>query len=436
MTPSEITELLEEGKRLLEKDQVLEAIKIFQKATILDEKNILCWKLLGNAYAKNKKFDLAHDAYDKAILLDKNYDVAYYDKGVVFYTQELYIDAIRQFELSFENNPNNYECLMVIGKCYEKLHDYIRAIQYLIRVTEMNSSSVKAWRGLGQCYSYMKDFSQSLLCFDTALKIKPDDEGLWNDKAYCLALNGDFPEAFAIFEKELKDTHDGSILDTKGFILFNLKKYDDSLDVLVKAIGADSKNSEIWYHKGIVEYEKKEYEDAKKSFSKAIDINPKYAEAYNAKAVALDKLGEKSDVISNLQKAIEYKPSLSEAHHNLVKMTTIHSNGEHFWDFWTKSWKRKGVLIFLSIAAIIIIGSSFADNSGNIQSVRVINQTDNQIISDVTTVTSTQEKTIPESYLIVVGMILLIILSPEIKKAKIGPVELEMNTDLGGSKNS
>ncbi|MFZ0553853.1 MAG: hypothetical protein WBL67_18625 [Nitrososphaeraceae archaeon] len=45
-----------------------------------------------------------------------------------------------------------------------------------------------------------------------------------------------------------------------------------------------------------------------------------------------------------------------------------------------------------------------------------------------TTVTSREHK-IPDSYLIILGLILVILLAPEIRMAKVGPVEFELARD-------
>jgi hypothetical protein len=49
--------------------------------------------------------------------------------------------------------------------------------------------------------------------------------------------------------------------------------------------------------------------------------------------------------------------------------------------------------------------------------------------SKSTTTTTSREYKIPDSYLIVLGLILVILLAPEIKMAKVGPVEFDLSKE-------
>ena len=46
-----------------------------------------------------------------------------------------------------------------------------------------------------------------------------------------------------------------------------------------------------------------------------------------------------------------------------------------------------------------------------------------------TTISTAREHKIPESYLIVLGIIIAILLAPEIRTAKVGPVEMDLSKE-------
>jgi len=242
---------------------------------------------------------------------------------------------------------------------------------------------------------------------------------VYNNKAWYLANMRENETAKKLVDKALKllpGIH--TILDTKGFILYNLGQNEDALEIFTDVVGQNPSDAEYWYHKGLVQLKLKDISDALRCFDKSINLDKDFAEAYNAKAVALSKQKKYDESVNELKKAIEKKPELSQAHENLAKAVNhLDVSGQNFWDFWTASGFKIGVMIALSIFAFVLIADPFFYGSETV----VIKEE-----NGTKTVTTTLEPKIPDSHLIVLGIIVLIILSPEIKKAKIGPVEFEL----------
>ena len=148
-------------------------------------------------------------------------------------------------------------------------------------------------------------------------------------------------------------------------------------------------------------------------------------QAYNAKAVALSQKEEHKKAIEEVKKAIEIDPAFAEAHLNLTKLI-VYSSSEtrEFWHFWRTPKKRLAVPIILgALAAGLVLYSVYTGSE-----VRTINEVTKDGKTSITTNTSI-ERNIPETYLIVLGIIAVILLAPEIKTAKVGPVELDLSKE-------
>ena len=63
-------------------DQTPEAIRDFEKATQLDEENVLAWYNLGNLYYREKEFAKASLAFRQATRYDSNFGKAFYGLGL------------------------------------------------------------------------------------------------------------------------------------------------------------------------------------------------------------------------------------------------------------------------------------------------------------------------------------------------------------------
>jgi tetratricopeptide (TPR) repeat protein len=152
---------------------------------------------------------------------------------------------------------------------------------------------------------------------------------------------------------------------------------------------------------------------------------PMFAEAYNSKAIALSYKKDYDNAIKNVKKSLEIKPNLSAAHENLAKLVlSAGKSTESFWAFWTASWSKRVIAIIIGIFALgITIYYPLYFGSETVQNTEQIgNQT------KITT-TSIKPAKIPEYYFIVVGLAILLLLVPELRKAKVGPLELDLAED-------
>ncbi|HEY9852584.1 MAG TPA: tetratricopeptide repeat protein [Leptolyngbyaceae cyanobacterium] len=94
----------------------------------------------------------------------------------------------------------------------------------------------------------------------------------------------------------------------RGKALEKLQKYEDALRSYDEALKLQSDYSEAWYNRSVVLSELKRYDDALISLNKAIEKQPKYPEAYYFKGVLLDKLQRDEEALSSLNKSIEINP--------------------------------------------------------------------------------------------------------------------------------
>jgi tetratricopeptide (TPR) repeat protein len=151
---------------------------------------------LGNAeYLKNNiKESLIH--FDNALKLNIDFELAWYNKGVVLVNQKRHLEAIECYYKATQINPKNekiwYNLGLALGEiekkqeaihCYEeaikinpnyekavynkaieleKLGKYDDSIKNYIITTNLNSKNGNAWYGLASIYSMKNDILNSL----------------------------------------------------------------------------------------------------------------------------------------------------------------------------------------------------------------------------------------------------------------------------------
>jgi len=154
--------------------------------------------------------------------------------------------------------------------------------------------------------------------------------------------------------------------------------------------------------------------------------NLNFAEAHNAKASALFNQGKSNEATKEIKRAIEIKPSLAEANENIAKLTSSGSQHfQNFWDFWKSSIFKK--IVGITLVVLLLSTVSIITYHIIFQVILVTNPT---IVTNSTNAMNSQKQAqlmdISEGYLVTLGIILFILLIPEIKKAKMGPMEFEL----------
>jgi tetratricopeptide (TPR) repeat protein len=220
-------------------------------------------------------------------------------------------------------------------------------------------------------------------------------------------------------------------MDKKGIILFHLQKYDEALSWFKHATKKNQENKVSRYHMGNVYMQLKKYDEAIECFDDSLKDNLNFAEAHNGKASALFKKGNQKEASKEIKRAIEIKPSLAVANENIAKLTSSGSqNFQNFWDFWKSSIFKKivGIMLFALLLGTTVSITYHIISNIILFSISPNNSTHTTDIP-VTTTNTTKEIElidISEGYFIILAIILFVLLIPEIKKAKMGPIEFEL----------
>ena len=233
---------------------------------------------------RDKKLKEAKDEYEKAILLDKS--------KFVIWNQLMYIESeLNQNEKleshSFEAMdlfPNQATPYFFNGIANIQLKNYSKAIQSLNDGLEFvyndKAFVVQFYYNLGDAYNSVKEFDKSDKAFDEALKVEPDNSYVLNNYAYYLSLRKNNLEKAEKYSKRSNqlEPNNRSYIDTYGWILFQLQKYNEAEEWLSKAAKMGAKNAVILEHYGDVLFKLNKTENAlyywneAKSAGKSSDI--------------------------------------------------------------------------------------------------------------------------------------------------------------------
>ena len=172
------------------------------------------------------------------------------------------------------------------------------------------------------------------------------------------------------------------------------------------------------YHRGNVFSKRHQPEQALRCYRKAIEIDQRFAEAYNDQAAELSMAGRTQEASEALEKALKIKPGLVTAHENLIRISLRGNIHPTFWDFWNSSKYKRIVGIIIMTLTIYLIAQPLLVAAIIQAPEKTQNNVTPNILDGLVSIPS-----IPVPNIIAVGIMTVIILSPILSGAKVGPLE-------------
>ncbi|HUU07231.1 MAG TPA: tetratricopeptide repeat protein, partial [Thermoplasmata archaeon] len=152
---------------------------------------------LGYEALASRDYLSAMDAFDKAILMDDEYDVAWRLKGNA-------LDELGYHEQALE--------------CYKQ-------------ALERNPDSDETWFSTGSCFFHLSRYEEELTCYDRALKINLENTKVSVNKGSTLHRLGRYREALDVYDGLLRMNYrQEKVHNNRGVSLHKLGRADEALE--------------------------------------------------------------------------------------------------------------------------------------------------------------------------------------------------------------
>ncbi len=161
--------------------------------------------------------------------------------------------AIRAYPERVENYMQKGGALQYMERYGEALKAYKAGLRY----AENDSVRSVIVGTIGDLYHTMDNYKKSFQYYDKALGYDPDNTTVLNNYAYYMSLRDlELERGLEMIEKVIAiEGNNPTYLDTKGYILYKLGRYDEAKRVQLLAISLDSRQSgELFFHYGDILY--------------------------------------------------------------------------------------------------------------------------------------------------------------------------------------
>jgi protein O-mannosyl-transferase len=202
-------------------------------------------------------------------------------------------EAIKDYNIAIEKNPEYIGALSNRGICHARLNNVRKAIADFNRVIELDSTFRDVYSNRGNARVMLGDLKGAVKDYSKAIKLKPGftdayfNRGLAYNKLqkWKLAIN-DFSNVLSQ-QPEYKNAH-----YSRGLAYSNMNENDLAIRDFTKAISLNNKNIDAYYNRGVIFERNGRIEQAIKDYSAVISINPKIALPYFRRALGYQRLGQ------------------------------------------------------------------------------------------------------------------------------------------------
>jgi tetratricopeptide (TPR) repeat protein len=160
-------------------DQYDEAIAFLKKYIDRNPYSEIAWHQKGRLYYSIKAYESAVRAFEYATYIDETFLGAFMEKGKALERLERYEEAIESYQRTIElEDPTSY-ALLRIGKCFEKIGNTTEALTYYNQTVHEDPLLDKGWIAITDYYVRLKNFRKALYYVNKALAIDDQNQAYW-----------------------------------------------------------------------------------------------------------------------------------------------------------------------------------------------------------------------------------------------------------------
>jgi len=235
--------------------------------------------LCADFYLKSSEYEKARDNIRKGLKLEKSNFQVWQQLMAVEIELSDYKAMYDESKEALNYFPNQPEIYLYNGIAASQTDNHKAAIKSfkngLDLVIDNEALQSDFYTYMAESYYKLKEYKESDGNFDKALKLNPVNKYVLNNYSYYLSLRGDSLQKAERMSKKCVDMEpqSGTYLDTYGWVLYKMKRYDDAKKALERALESGKGVSAVVVeHYGDILYQLNEKEKAKEQWNRALKL--------------------------------------------------------------------------------------------------------------------------------------------------------------------
>jgi tetratricopeptide (TPR) repeat protein len=239
--------------------------------------------IMGAVAFEQRKPREAIEHFNKALLLNPDYEPVYYDLAAAQITTDQAQAALETLARARAKFKPTFQSEYYAALAFNRLKQYSNAVGRLIeaeiigRTTATNRLTHVFYFQLGAAYERNKQFAEAEQTFRKVLELAPDFPEALNYLGYMWAERGvNLTEARQMIEKAVQmEPKNAAFLDSLGWVLFQQGKPAEALPWMLKAVEyIEEPDATLYDHLGDIYAALGQPDKAREAWQKALAIEP------------------------------------------------------------------------------------------------------------------------------------------------------------------
>jgi protein O-GlcNAc transferase len=199
------------------------AIDHFNKAVLVEPDNELHYFQLGNIFRQKGEYLVAADNYRKAIAKNPKLIEAYRNLGFILQQQNKFDEAISVYQKAIEVNNTDYDIFNGLGAALYNKNDFKSAIDIYKKAITLNPNFADTYSHLARAFNVLHNFEKAIINYEKAFQLGLKTQDNLNKIASALRMQGKFSESIEKYRQALMIPADDVTMNiTHSNLLFTL----------------------------------------------------------------------------------------------------------------------------------------------------------------------------------------------------------------------
>ncbi len=246
-----------------------------------DPSNAQAYYFLGSIAFEENRLSEALDNFSKTILLNRNFEQAYYDLALTQISLNKTSDALATLDTARKKFSENFVTEFWTGMAYSHQKEYKSALRYftsaeiIARASDPKRLNKEFYFQAGAAAERSGDLAQAEKYFGKCLELSPEFPEAQNYLGYMWAEHGtNLDRAKELIEKAVKaEPKNAAYLDSLGWVYYKMEKPKEGLDYILKAVElSEQPDATLYDHLGDVYAALRQQGKAREAWEKSLAL--------------------------------------------------------------------------------------------------------------------------------------------------------------------
>ena len=291
------------------------AVKFYEKASKINEKNPNTWVALAQSYDRLGDHEKANKCIDKALTNKPSSEFALLGLGAFYANRGMVKECEKWCRKLIRENNKNIKALECIGVAYNNAKKFEKAIEYFNKALDINPTQFNIIYEKAMATNALKHTEEAKQLYHDLLKLDHNNINTLLELSKILSNEGNYDKALKLLSRaEKKSPDDSDLLLIKGTVYANKKDYVKAVEYLDRSLKLNPKNVYVWLNLGRIYVNTFNGSKSREYFEKGLEIEPDNVFLLEGLGVSCLNLGLFNDAINKFERIIKLEPSYTSAY--------------------------------------------------------------------------------------------------------------------------